>query len=278
MSVLEFLKVVFFQSLQARLKETWSSSDALPTKLFRSASIILFHILFSTYHYARYEKSLNRHNKKEIIKKLNSINVYIAIRLSLLVVILDIAVAAFFRKSGEGVNVFNFFYHDSSAFIEYFSYGLTIFFGLMVLFLFSRCLEIFYAFLKDSKDQLSTSHKKGSGLLYYERVGLAMRSYMELILNYGLIYYFLNYIVARLSDVYLFSPDSFAGLIDSLYFSAITITTVGYGDIVIDGGNGLWIGLLKLLPPFEVLNGSILIVVSFTIYVSLSLANKERDA
>ncbi|MFW6307975.1 MAG: ion channel [Campylobacterales bacterium] len=277
-NVFEFLQAVFVFSLGDELKAIHNSSSSFLVKLFRSMKTIVAHTLFLTYHYARYEKRVHKNNKKEVIKKRNSINVYIAIKLSLVIVILDIFVAIFYRKSGVDVNIFNFFNYDNSEFASYLSYALMLFFAMMIIFALSRCLEIFYAFLKDSRDQLSKNHKKGSGLLYYERVGLAMRSYMEIILNYGLIYYCLNYIIARGAEIYLFSPKSFNGLVDSLYFSAITVTTVGYGDIVIDAGDGsIWLKLLKLIPAFEVINGSILIVVSFTIYVSLSIANKERD-
>jgi hypothetical protein len=86
---------------------------------------------------------------------------------------------------------------------------------------FSRIIEIAYAFYNDALDQLA--HKKlGSGLAKVDRIRLLGLSYMELSVCYA--------------SLYLSLPGkSFAGDISgssqSLYFSWITITTTGYGDI-----------------------------------------------
>lgn len=277
-SMWEFFRDAFWCSPKSDLSGLWGMRQKhWGKKYLKSVWIVLGHLLFPTFHYAKYQKMINKYSRKAIIEKLNYINVYVAIKLSSVIVMTDVVVAIFYRNTDAGINAFNFFRHDQSGAAYYISVFFVVFALIMILFLFSRCLEIFYAFLKDSKEQLSGKKEGSSGLLYYERVELAMRSYAELILNYALIYYFLNYTVLRLSGIHIFDPDKFRGFADALYFSAVTITTIGYGDIVVQNTSGsLWLGALKLLPPFEVINGSILIVVSFTIYASLSISENER--
>jgi voltage-gated potassium channel len=107
--------------------------------------------------------------------------------------------------------------------------------------------------------------KISSGLKFYDRIKLAMVSYVELILLYGMLQFVLS--------VYGFGIMDYdkANIGDAIYFSGITIATVGYGDLLPQSS------LSKLLSVYEVINGIVLIVVSFTIYVSQSIVNKEYE-
>ena len=120
-------------------------------------------------------------------------------------------------------------------------------------FLLSSCNEIFYAFLNDAFDKLD-EHSK-SLITYKERIKLAMRTYFELILNFALIYLIMP------SAFWVESPKD---VFDGIYYSGLTITTLGYGDIVALH----W--TIKLLSIYQVFCGMILIVVCFTIYTHKS--------
>ena len=57
---------------------------------------------------------------------------------------------------------------------------------------------------------------------------------------------------------------------DAIYFSGITIATIGYGDLVPKHS------FSQFLAIYEVINGFVLIVVSFTVYVSRSISEGEH--
>ncbi|MGY3901370.1 potassium channel family protein [Aeromonas lusitana] len=116
---------------------------------------------------------------------------------------------------------------------------------------FSRCNEIFLAFIADALDK-SEGKVSSSLLSYRERIELALKSYIELILNYSLIY--------LLIPKEWFNK-SFESVLDTIYFSGVTITTLGYGDY----SPTHW--LPKILIIHEVLVGFTLIIVSFALYV-----------
>ena len=153
----------------------------------------------------------------------------------------------------------------------------------------SRCFEIFYAFFRDSYDKLITNATKESKvtkevtestifpaiefliytkksicsnepLTYPERLVLAFRSYIELIFNFAILYLIL--------PSGSFSRETLSS-IDILYYSGLTITTVGYGDITPIH----WFP--KFLSVFEAICGIIIIVVCFTVYVSLALREEK---
>ncbi len=118
------------------------------------------------------------------------------------------------------------------------------------LFPFSRSNEIFYAFIKDALDKVS--HKEShSELKFSDRIRLALNSYLELVVNFGIIFYLLpcEWFNTQLES-----------MIDALYFSGVTITTLGYGDY----------SSVHFVPQFlvvyEVFCGFILLIVSFAIY------------
>ncbi|GEA25180.1 potassium channel family protein [Vibrio harveyi] len=130
------------------------------------------------------------------------------------------------------------------------------------LFLFSRATEICKAFLGDAIEKLN-GERPNSDLKYGERLTLALTSYIELIINFGTLYFLMPL---------CFYKDShqFGSILEAIYFSGVTITTVGYGDI----SPSYW--LLQFITVFEVLTGFSLIVVCFTIYSSLALSSNEK--
>ena len=159
----------------------------------------------------------------------------------------------------------------------------------------SRCFEIFYAFLRDSYDKLigqnKAKHKPDSSkdtplpflhfllniknsfsntkqLAYPERLILAFRSYIELIFNFAILYVLLP---SGLNPFIINGCKKALGFQDALYLSGLTITTIGYGDIT----PLHWFP--KFLTVFEAMCGIIIIVVCFTVYVSLAFKNKEKS-
>lgn len=114
----------------------------------------------------------------------------------------------------------------------------------------SRCNEILFAFILDALDKSENLRPK-SELTYRKRIELSLLSYIELILNYSALFLMMpaNY----------FKGD-FESIIDSIYFSGVTITTLGYGDFL----PVAW--LPKFLVIHEVLAGFTLIIVSFALY------------
>ncbi len=132
----------------------------------------------------------------------------------------------------------------------------------------SRINEIFYAFVNDATSHL-TSSEHSSSLKYYERIPLAMKSYLELIVLYGVVVFVLNTYLQSMScgcESNICSLNMF----QAIYYSGVTITTLGYGEIT---PNDM---LSQFLSIYEVINGFSLIVVSFTIYVSKSIAENEH--
>lgn len=138
--------------------------------------------------------------------------------------------------------------------------------------LLSRCSEILYAFLIDAYDKISASDKLSDSALpsakawwhleigdepiqMHHRMVLALRSYIELILNFSVLYFLLP--IEQWKEL----KDPLT-VIDTLYFSGVTITTLGYGDITPTG----WFP--KFLSVYEVFCGFTLLVVCFAVYLS----------
>lgn len=93
----------------------------------------------------------------------------------------------------------------------------------------------------------------GEELLNHDRLILSFRSYFELILNFAIIY--------SLLPASHWGTDGILNIIQATYFSGVTITTLGYGDISPE----LWFS--QFLSVFEVLCGFALIVVCLAIYL-----------
>lgn len=124
---------------------------------------------------------------------------------------------------------------------------------------FSRCTEVFVAFMRDATHKLDPAKGSRSLLTWRGRVALALRSYLELVLDFALIYALApscawqhGYAVGRFTDV--------------LSYSATTITTSG------GGGYAAADWRLQALTAYEIACGVILLVVCFTIYVAHALA------
>jgi voltage-gated potassium channel len=121
---------------------------------------------------------------------------------------------------------------------------------------FSRSNEIAYAFAKDAFRELRDPSPR-LPLNAEQRIKLAARSYLELISNFALIHYTLSHVL----PFCLYSRD-FRDVAEAFYFSAITMTTVGYGDIspkhVVS----------QLLSIYEVLVGFGLVVLAVGVYIS----------
>ncbi|MGL6173578.1 MAG: potassium channel family protein [Cellulosilyticaceae bacterium] len=127
-------------------------------------------------------------------------------------------------------------------------------------YLISRCNEIFMAFVKDAFDKLNPATREENGLKYHERIQLALRSYIELILNYAMIYYIFDTFIGK--EIFNLPLET---LLNSIYFSVITIVAIGYGEYYPTHN------LSKILVMYEVISGTLLLVVSFTVYVNLDL-------
>lgn len=129
------------------------------------------------------------------------------------------------------------------------------------IFLLSRMIEIFKAFLDDAVEKLDNKDPS-SDLKYGQRLKLSFNSYIELIINAATLYYLVPSSFFR--DSYEFSS-----VIEALYFSGVTITTLGYGDVSPSNP------ALQLFTIFQVLTGFILIIVCFAIYSSLALSQRK---
>ncbi len=133
------------------------------------------------------------------------------------------------------------------------------------LYAMSRCNEVFIAFVRDVFDKLNRAKRDKNGLEYFERIQLALRSYVELIVHYGVLYYLIdtNTLFYHLGQPGFKRPIT--SFFDAIYFSVITIVSIGYGDIYPTHP------ITQALVMYEVMNGMLLLVVSFTVYVNLTL-------
>lgn len=147
---------------------------------------------------------------------------------------------------------------------KYVNYIWVLSFGWVVYF--SCAFEIFKAFLDDATDKLN--HRvSDSQLSYGDRLRLAFNSYIELLVGFGTLYYML--------PSNLFKGGSpgflFKNVFEAVYFSGITMATVGYGDI----SPAHW--LTQGLVLFQVFCGLTLALVSFTVYTSLALDETHKN-
>jgi voltage-gated potassium channel len=94
----------------------------------------------------------------------------------------------------------------------------------------------------------------GTKLKNHDRLILSFRSYFELIINFSIIYYLLP-------CSHWGSKEESLGIIKAAYFSGVTITTLGYGDVY----PRHWFS--QFLSIFEVLCGFTLIVVCLAVYL-----------
>lgn len=126
----------------------------------------------------------------------------------------------------------------------------------------SRAVEVFLAFFKDALDRLGnpsfTSHLDVS-----TRIKMAFRSYAEIVIHFAVIYYLLPHTHFN---------HEFRSVEEAVYFSGMTIATVGYGDITPASG------FAQLLVVLQVACGLVLLLVAFAIYTSRSSPEPQTTA
>ncbi|HEX8695035.1 MAG TPA: potassium channel family protein [Longimicrobium sp.] len=127
----------------------------------------------------------------------------------------------------------------------------------------SRIVEIFSAFVRDALDKFEPGEPRSS-LGFRKRIELAFFSYMEVINDFALIYLLLPRCMFR-------NCYEFANVVEAVYYSGVTIATIGYGDI----SPKHWFP--QLLTLFEVFCGPVLLLVAFTVYTSEGLAQAQRS-
>ncbi len=128
-------------------------------------------------------------------------------------------------------------------------------------FLLSRCNEIFWAFLRDSFDKLDNPEEQESNLQPKDRVRLSLKSYLELVINFSILYALLP------ATKEIWSNNVPVHITDALYFSGVTITTLGYGDY----SPVHWYP--QFLTIYEVFCGFLLLIVCFAIYSGIKSPN-----
>ncbi|MGB1111095.1 MAG: potassium channel family protein, partial [Gammaproteobacteria bacterium] len=120
---------------------------------------------------------------------------------------------------------------------------------------------------KDAMDKAKNIENRSS-LTNQKRIQLALLSYIELITNYAILFYVMPvtwfdksvHIDAASTEQCGSNPSVFGDYFDAIYFSGVSITTLGYGDY-----SPAFV-VPKLLVIHEVLAGFTLIIVSFAIY------------
>lgn len=125
-------------------------------------------------------------------------------------------------------------------------------------FLFSRCTEIFIAFLADASDKLKNNSNMSS-LEFFERLRLALSSYIELIINFAFIY--------MLTPSSYWGGNNLASVTDALFYSAATITTLSDSSV----SPCFW--FVQFLTIYQVFCGFSLLIVCFTVYTSKAINN-----
>ena len=125
----------------------------------------------------------------------------------------------------------------------------------------SRCIEMSIAFVRDALDQFDNIEPT-STLKFRERVRMLFFSYGEVINNFAIIYFLLpkNYFNCE-----------FSSILEALYFSGVTIATIGYGDI------HPTYGASQLLVVYEVFCGLALLLVAFAVYTSQGLGKGTAE-
>lgn len=148
--------------------------------------------------------------------------------------------------------------------ISFFAYFTLI---LIAWYCLSRATEVFYAFVGDAI-RIAHGHSSTSALTKADRIKLALWSYISLIVDFAIIYWIFR---AGFITEGTHEP-MFYWIGDALYFSGVTMATLGYGDI----HPTLWV--TKLLVIYQVACGISLLVLSFAIYVGDPGTTHHRNA
>ncbi|ADT67622.1 potassium channel family protein [Pseudoalteromonas sp. SM9913] len=191
-------------------------------------------VLSPTFAAARLLKK--RYDRTKVIRALNSIYLWVAIVSSISLIIYQ----EYTKPIGDIV------LNSDLSYIVIFLWSY---------FLISRCNEIFWAFLKDAFDKMDKGDNSESDLTPSERIKLSLKSYLELIVNFAMLYLLLPQTEYVWKD-----GNAPSNVAEALYFSGVTITTLGYGDI---SPSHWW---PQFLTVYEVFCGFILLIVCFAIY------------
>ena len=125
----------------------------------------------------------------------------------------------------------------------------------------SRINEVFLAFYSDSYDRLKTSRGR-TELTPLQRLRLLMKSYAEVTINFGIAFFILSNGMFN---------EEIKNIVQGIYFSAVTITTVGYGDLHPVRS------ISEILCVYELVVGFTLIVFTFGIYIVRASSNKSLE-
>lgn len=131
------------------------------------------------------------------------------------------------------------------------------------LFSWSRVYESLYALIKDSCSYIVGSQfvHRSTNLTILDRIKLVFKNYIECVIHFGIIFYILQFYFCNFLN-HNGKPQNLT-IIDTLYFSASTITTLGYGDI----SPGHW--LSKCIVMLELYCGLLLLVLTLTVYIGM---------
>lgn len=210
----------------------------------------LFWILSPTYKLAEQKKKkwLASENGQQLLtEEIKKYNLYY-----LTVTLVLAAIAGNFFKQ-------EMYEYKDYKYVTYFLVG----FYAWLIFL-SRGYEIFKSFLDDAVEKLNRIPST-SALNYGDRLRLAFNSYIELMVGFGVLYYVLPSSLFKGA-----APNfQFANIVEAIYFSGVTMATVGYGDI----SPANW--FTQAIVVFQVFCSLTLALVSFTVYTSLALASSN---
>ncbi|MFW6268711.1 MAG: ion channel [Bacillota bacterium] len=161
------------------------------------------------------------------------------------------------------------FWPDTS---ENFPFLSRIIFFLITYYSISRAIEIFLDFLIDSIEKMKKKPLVNKGLTYSDRYIIALKIFIELIIDYGIIYYafstnFAQYLFKTNQNLYITRFDS---IFEAVYLSVSTITILGFGDIYPTHF------ITQFFSIFEVLTGVFILIVTFTIYVNLNFTENKK--
>ena len=132
--------------------------------------------------------------------------------------------------------------------------------ALLWLLPYSRIAEIALGFLSDANDRVKKIEPK-SDLKIEDRLRNLLISYVELIIDFAILYFLLPDRQFRLVSGGEFK-ERFQNVFQAVYFSAMTITTTGYGDIAPQR----WTARLFCMA--EPLSGIVLVVLGISAYMT----------
>lgn len=154
------------------------------------------------------------------------------------------------------------------------SFGLRDWFVVLVLWVwpYSRIAEIEWAFIGEINQRLKPQDPT-SPLTVSQRLGYLLLSYFELIIAFAALYYFLP------ANQFQFRPGSdtpsemgFSNFFQAVYFSGMTITTTGYGDIIPR------LGFAEFFSMLEPLTGLVLVAGGISTYMAtIQLGRREEQ-